>query len=279
MTSKTQKWDSIDDELARAYFNPTEPRRGPVVNSLKKPGRSFPVRKTATVLSALIAAGLAFLLAVKIITELEASSFFRRESQGRNSLSSARDLAPVLYREKVLYDFESGNDGWEIPAWAFDKEDHRQISAETSTDIASAGEKSLRVNSNLIPGNWSASLVEIQHYLDLSAYGALAVDIYIPPDAPPRGLRAKLILTVGEDWKFVEMSRSVKLEPGKWTYILASLEESSRDWKWTKVDNAFKEDVRKVSLRVEYSGKQEYSGPIYVDNFRVGDLEDKKQEN
>lgn len=273
MTNKTQKWDSIDSELARAYFNPIERRQDHGTLEPKKLHHFFSPRRTAAIITALIAAALAFLLAVKIMTGLKTSSLSSSKNSSKKYFSDVNSTPPPsLYGVKILYDFETSKDGWEIPAWAFDKEDHRQRSMMISSDISSNGQKSLRVDSDFIPGVWVASLAEIQHYLDLSDYEAIAVDIYLPSDAPKRGFRAKLILTVGEDWRFVEMSRSVRLEPGKWTYILASLRSDSKDWKWTKVDNEFKNDVRKISLRVEYEGNLAYSGPVYIDNFRVGNL-------
>jgi hypothetical protein len=274
MVQKTQQWDSIDNELARTYFSPVERQVGSYVNPAKVARRGFPVRKTITALTTLLAAGIAFLMAVNVINKLESSSALnRKKSPGRSMPLGYAAPLPTLYDEKVLYDFESDKDGWEIPLWAVDKEEYTQKASDISDDISSRGKKSLRVDSDFSPGKWVASIAEIQRYFDLSEYDAIATDIYLPPDAPERGFRAKLIFTVGEDWKFVEMSRSVKLEPGKWNYILASLKSNSRDWKWTKVDNTFKEDVRKIALRIEYEGKQSYSGPIYIDNIRAGKLD------
>ncbi len=274
MVQKTQKWDSIDNELARTYFNPMERHQRPFGDQKKTTHHPFPLRKTAAILAALGAASLTFLLAINVMNGLKSSSLLNPRKNPRQKMPSAyTSSAPTLYGEKVFNDFESDKGGWEIPSWALDKQDHTQKSMEISSDISSRGEKSLRIDSDFFPGKWIASIAEMQRYLDLSNYDAIAVDVYLPPDSPQRGFRVKLIFTVGEDWKFVEMSRSVKLEPGKWTYLLASLKNNSKDWKWTKVDNAFKEDIRKISLRVEYEGKESYSGPVYIDNLRVGNLE------
>jgi hypothetical protein len=35
------------------------------------------------------------------------------------------------------------------------------------------------------------------------------------------------------------------------------------------VDKAFKEDVRKVTVRIESNRKPAYTGPIYIDNITV----------
>ena len=115
---------------------------------------------------------------------------------------------------------------------------------------------------------WSAAIAEIMEYLDLTPYSKLSCDIFILPDAPD-SLKAKIILTVGDDWKWTEMSRAVKLEPGKWTTITADLAPGSVDWKRTQVTDEFRADVRKMDIRIESNGKTEYKGPIYIDNVRV----------
>lgn|GEM_PF-2598601 len=271
---QTQKWDSIDNELARTYFNPIERRVPTIIPPPPKTHHIFSLRRIIAISSIFVAASLAFLLGTSIINGEWSSVFLSSSKKHKKSIPAAHASTYLSLRnEKALFDFETSMDGWEIPVWALDKEDHAQKSIDISSDISSRGEKSLRINSDFPAGNWNASLAEIQRYLDLSSYDAVSMDIFLPPDAPQRGFRAKLIFTVGEDWKFVEMSRSVRLYPGQWTQITASLKPDSKDWKWTKVDQGFKEDVRKISLRVEYEGRSPYSGPIYVDNFRVGNIE------
>ena len=133
--------------------------------------------------------------------------------------------------------------------------------------IATSGSGSLRIRASFAQGSWSAALVEIQRYMDLSAYESIACDILVPPDAP-RGLRARLILTVGDEWRFVEMSRSFRLVPGVWTTVQADISPESRDWKRTTLDEAFRSDIRKIAVRIE-SNRDGFSGDIYVDHFRA----------
>lgn len=169
---------------------------------------------------------------------------------------------------KVLFGFEKDTQGWEIPEWALEQEDHVAKSVEQSKDVASEGQGSLKVMS-AFPGKvWTSSLVEDFEYFDWTPYKAISVDIYIPKEAPV-GLKAKIVLTVGENWKFTEMARSVALVPGQWVTVTANLLPGSEDWKRTVVDDNFRKDVRKVAVRVESNKKPEYSGPIYIDNFRV----------
>ena len=175
---------------------------------------------------------------------------------------------PGLPKAKTLYNFEKNEQGWEIPLWELDKPDHVAISLKTTKAVANEGNSSLELNAEFPGGNWSGALVEVQQYLNLEDYDNIQADIYVP-ESCPEGLRCKLILTVGDNWRFVESSRSVRLVPGKWTTLNISIAEGSTDWRRMTVDRAFKEDVRKVALRVESNRKPVYSGPIYFDNIRV----------
>lgn len=188
-------------------------------------------------------------LAMAIAMVLSVSSFARAE-------------------EKVLFSFEKDTQGWEIPEWALEQEDHVAKSVEVSKDFAKEGTQSLKVMS-AFPGKiWSAAVIEDFEYFDWTPYKAISADIYIPKEAPV-GLKAKIILTVGESWKFTEMARSVALVPGEWVTVTGNLAPGSEDWKKTVVDDNFRKDVRKVSVRVESNKKPEYSGPIYIDNIRL----------
>jgi hypothetical protein len=172
--------------------------------------------------------------------------------------------------EKVLFSFEKDKDtqGWEIPEWAMEQEDHVAKTVEESKDVAKDGKGSLKVMA-VFPGkSWTAAIVEDFEYFDWTPYKAISADIYIPKEAPI-GLKAKLILTVGENWKFTEMARSIPLVPGEWTAVTANLAPGSEDWKKTVVDDNFRKDVRKVAIRVESNKKPEYTGPLYIDNVRL----------
>lgn len=178
------------------------------------------------------------------------------------------DTKPLIPEVEMvyLYDFENSTQSWEIPLWAKEKSDH----VATALARASFGEgetlsNSLKVDVDFSGQNWSAALVEVQEYMDLSGYRNIFCEIYLPSEAPS-GLKAKMILTVGENWDFVEMSRSVNLGPGKWTLITADMTPESRDWRRTSPSDEFPSDIRKMALRVE-SNKTPYRGPFYIDNI------------
>ena len=170
--------------------------------------------------------------------------------------------------ETVLFDFENGLQGWEIPDWAYEKPDHVQQEIEPSTDYASEGASSMKMDAIFTGGRWTGAIVEIMQYYDWSDYGKLACDIYLPKDAP-LGLKGTIILTVGDTWKWVEMSKGFNLVPGKWVTISADLLPGSIDWRRVQVDEAFRTDIRKIDIRVESNNKPAYTGPIYIDNIRV----------
>lgn len=174
-----------------------------------------------------------------------------------------------ITEERTYFNFENDLNGWEIPMWAQGKIDHVATDIMVSTDTASKGASSMKVQADF-PGNmWSASLVEIQMYLNLSAYRVISADMYVPETAP-MGLKAKIILTVGDTWKFVEMANSVPLIPGEWITVSANIEPGSYAWKRVVPDDSFAKDVRKVAIRVVSNKKPKYTGPIYIDNIRVG---------
>lgn len=170
--------------------------------------------------------------------------------------------------ETVLFSFEDGLEGWEIPDWAYEKPDHIQKEINQSNNFASNGRSSLEVEAEFPGGRWTGAIVEIMQYFDWSDYSKIACDIYLPEDAP-LGLKGKMILTVGDSWKWVEQSRSVALKPGQWITITADLKPGSIDWRRVQVDDAFRSDVRKLDIRVESSNKPAYTGPIYIDNIRL----------
>jgi hypothetical protein len=170
--------------------------------------------------------------------------------------------------ETVLFGFENGTEGFEIPDWAYEKPDHVQQDIRSSENFASEGNASLEIDCEFPGGRWTGAIVEIMQYFDWSDYSTLACDVYIPADAPV-GLKGKIILTVGDSWKWIEMSRSYNVKPGQWITMTADLKPGSIDWRRVEVDDAFRQDVRKIDIRVESNNKPAYTGPIYIDNVRV----------
>ena len=104
---------------------------------------------------------------------------------------------------------------------------------------------------------------------DWSPFGQLSVSLYLPPDAP-EGLMGRVILTVGESWKWTEMNRPMPLHPGAWTSITVNLKPGSMDWSFFP-DDRFRQLVRRVGVRIESNGKPAYGGAVYLDNVRLAE--------
>ena len=178
--------------------------------------------------------------------------------------------AGVLHaRDIVLYSFEKDPQGWEIPDWAFGKKDHVGKQISISEFQASDGKYALQLDTNFLGGSsWEGAYIErIIDVTDWSPFKFLSVDVLVPKDAP-QGLRARIILTVGDDWKWAEMNKSIPLTPGEWTVIKVDLTPESMAWRRFLTDG-FRADVRKLGVRVESNGRIVYNGPVYIDNVKL----------
>ncbi len=173
-------------------------------------------------------------------------------------------------RDKVIFGFEEDTGGWEIPDWAWEKIDHVAEDLDISKKYAREKKKSLEVKANFPGGKWTAAVIEVMEYLDWLDFGRISCDVYLPKKAP-EGLKAKIILTVGESWEWIEMSRACRLEPGKWVTLTADLKPGSTDWRAILPTNEFRIDVRKMVVRIESDFKPVYKGSIYIDNIRLSE--------
>jgi hypothetical protein len=173
-----------------------------------------------------------------------------------------------ICEEKVLVNFENDIENWETPNWCLEKPDYVAESIALSDKYAKAGKSSLEVMTNFTGGKWTAAYVEVQQFFDWTPYKNVFVDVYLPKEGP-MGLQAKIILTVGDDWTWTEMSKMVKLIPGEWVTVTANLVPGSTDWRRTQVTDQFRADIRKFGVRIESNMRPTYTGPIYIDNIRL----------
>jgi len=181
-------------------------------------------------------------------------------------------LPPASFsKELVLYSFEKDPEGWEIPGWAEEKKDHVARQIGISEFQASEAKYALEVGVDFDGSpNWQGAYIErVIDVTDWSPFKYLSVDIFLPKDSP-RGLRAKIILTVGDEWKWTEMNKSIPLVPGEWVVIKADLTPESMNWRRFITDE-FRADVRKMGIRIESNGKVVYKGPVYIDNVKLTD--------
>ena len=221
-------------------------------------------------------AGIVVSAAVALATSL-GSSGVRAESAPTTAPSVPSQATPasqpvsapsgVASTKQVLFGFETDPQGWAIPDWALEKADMVAKEVRVAQTGATEGHQALEVAVDFPGGRWTAALVEVEEYFDWSPYNALAVDVTLPPEAP-EGLKAKLILTAGENWEWTEMRRAIQLTPGQTTTLRASLAPGSEDWKRAAVDETFRKDIRKLAIRVE-SNKPAYQGHLAIDNVRL----------
>lgn len=179
--------------------------------------------------------------------------------------------APAHSREFSIADFEKDPQGWEIPDWALDKRDYVARQIGVSEFHSSSGKYALEVESEFSGApSWEGVYVEkVIEITDWSPFRYFSADIFLPKEAP-RGLRARIIMTVGEDWKWTEANKSIPLAPGEWTVLKVDMTPESTNWRRFLTDE-FRADVRKAGVRIESNGKIAYKGPIYIDNVKLSD--------
>ena len=193
--------------------------------------------------------------------------------------------------EKVIFDFETGTEGWWIPEWSEEKGDYATKALNSSEKFAKRGKSSIEVISDFPKEGWHAGIVDVEGPFDWSKYKKVKCDIYAPKNAPPK-LKARLAITVGEKWLWLDLARAVNLEPGEWVTVSGNLELGNDAWKRTKmvekkgrdgkiygyVEKAEREpltqdyvsDIKVFSIRIEAENNP-YSGPVYIDNIRLAD--------
>ena len=288
MKKKTE-YDHIDRELSRTYF-----RGGTVQSSDNNKLNKFePAKKSgaakkqkARVPGKLkISASILLIAIIGLIL-----MYFLRDKKVFFTIVESRNNGPVVTKTvrigpqqiegsassdtesfvdaEPLFNFERNADGWEIPLWAKEKPDHVAVNISNITGMASIGKGSLEIYANFAGNKWTAAYIEIAQYLNFGNYDSIAADIYVP-NSCPKGLKARFIVTAGENWRFIEMTRSAFLIPGKWTTLRGDISEQSQDWRRTIVNEDFRRDIRKLGIRIESNPKPAYSGPIYIDNIRL----------
>lgn len=283
-TNKTR--DKIDSELRKTYFgtSPSKMSSSKINSNRIAPSNTKRLFITITVIVVLIVLTFIFVVQKKISFTVNINvasaqkSKVTAQTNNKGSINFAKQTSPEAIRKTVpasditkdanpLYSFDLSEEGWGVPSWAIDKPEYVAQNVSHAKVGKNENIGCLEIIADFPGDKWTAAIFEVQHFLDLSDYSSLSADIYLPSSAPP--LRGKLILTVGDDWKFTEMSKSFRLNPGEWTKISASLSDESKDWKRTVVTEAFRKDVRKIAIRIESNRPPAYSGPIYVDNVSV----------
>ena len=175
----------------------------------------------------------------------------------------------IYAEEIVIYNYEEDVQGWEVPGWAQGNEDYVGGGLKNSNIVSSDGDYSLHMFVDFKGGKkWAGAYAEkVMDVNDWTDFYGVKADVYLPEDAPKK-LGARFIFTIGDDWVWTEMNRTITLEPGKWTTITANVREDSLDWRYF-LTKEFRKNIRKIGIRIETQEAPPYSGSVYIDNVRV----------
>ena len=177
----------------------------------------------------------------------------------------------VFAQGKGVYNCERYVRNWKIPEWSTEKDDYISPILALDENFKDDGNSSLKLTVAFEGLDWAAGIVETEGYFDLTIYKAIACDIYLP-DYAPKGIDARIAITAGKDWLWLEMKHAVAVSPGRRTRITANLRHGNHTWKNAQgvraLTDRLKAAVRKIAIRVE-SNIVRYNGPVYIDNIRL----------
>jgi len=174
-------------------------------------------------------------------------------------------------QDKMIYNCERYIQNWDIPDWSGAKDDYVSPILSIDKNFLKDGDPGLKLTVAFDGEKWSAGMIETIGRFDLTLYKAITCRIYLPRSAP-KGINARITITVGDDYTWMEMKRPVALSPGRYTKVKAGLRYGNNKWKTTtgvvRMTDWMKEDVRKVGIRVE-SNIVEYKGPVYITDIHL----------
>jgi len=169
---------------------------------------------------------------------------------------------------EVFFDFEHGNQGWKIPEWTDGRDDYVGKMIEVTTERFLDENIALKIDCDFPKQSWAAAIVEFEAKQGLEG-GTVTADVYLPAKARRTYLKARVIATVGHDWKVME-GKAVSLEAGKWNRISTRFE----DFRPASDGPIRSEDIKKIAIRIERDASpwdtvKRYKGSVYIDNVVV----------
>lgn len=179
---------------------------------------------------------------------------------------------------EIEFDFEHGNQGWSIPEWTIHREDYVGKLMEISSDKFMEQNSAIKLMCDFPRKSWAAAIVEFEAKTGLEAKNVVSADIYIPGKARRCELKARIIITVGPDWKVME-GKFVHLEHGQWNKVAADFDDFTLKAGGGSDQNSSvsiePESIKKIAIRIEreatpWNPLRRYKGPVYIDNVTVG---------
>ncbi|MCK5451020.1 MAG: hypothetical protein KAI70_04575 [Candidatus Omnitrophica bacterium] len=173
---------------------------------------------------------------------------------------------------QTFYNLQNCLNNWETPKWAEYKSDYISPVLAVDENFTETGISSLKLDLSFSGEEWNAGIVETNGVFDLTLHTAMKFDVYLPENAPKKGILVRAVITVGEENEWIEMISPVGIRAGKRTTVYANLRKGNRDWKSSKgrirMSDMVKSGIKKIAIRVE-SNSVGYVGPIYIDNITL----------
>jgi len=151
----------------------------------------------------------------------------------------------------VCYEFTSDSEGWHIPAWSRSAVAHVQPSQPVIYSVPD-GSTALRIEAGFPQGRWSAAVLELREIRDLNSYEALVARVRV---AAGGQFAVRWAAMVGSRWTWSEVPDATPLRNGQWTEVSVPVEELGTGLA----------HVRRLILRIEFTGEGEIGGPVAVD--------------
>lgn len=178
-------------------------------------------------------------------------------------------LSGIFAEEHTLCDFERPDHGWMIGMSEEVGPHAAGLPQGTPAGIRRMGAAQGR-SALLLPAAFPGELwTHVQPDADWSAYDELALDIYLPPNAP-KWIQALFVIRDRDLWWYQAMP-VLWLEPGKWQTVRFDISGDSAQW---KAQNHMKAWDGYATQRVRLFGVRLFSsaafrGAILIDNVRA----------
>ncbi|MDP8259011.1 MAG: hypothetical protein P9L90_06295, partial [Candidatus Aadella gelida] len=172
---------------------------------------------------------------------------------------------------QTFYNLPDCLNNWKIPEWSESKSNYSSPILAVDENFSYKGISNFKLNLSFSGDEWNAGIVEANGIFDLTLHKTMEFEVYLPENAPKKGLMVRVAIVSGDDYKWFEMGVPVEIKAGKRTTVRANFKNGNYEWKSAKsmrrMSDRIKSDIKKIAIRVE-SNYARYKGPVYVDNIR-----------